>query len=269
MGLHNTSIRISWDEDPGLTWQLLNLIASNAEYRARIFGNAGDRWKAERDVCIEMLKNHPWIKDKADKGLVVKAGGRWKPTAAWTSGMVHPVRNRLSTLTKRMQSGYYQEKYSIDPTWRSEREVPNSVQLSYIAACPYYFLLRQLWQESKTGQGEPSTSSASRPSTGSVNGKGKGKRVADFEEEELAPEPIDLIAATSDNRTGAGGRPPGGSQPHSEVESPVVKRGRGRPPGSGKTNITPNHTQSLTGFTTGNNTEKRGRGRPPGSGTKH
>ncbi|OCF35568.1 hypothetical protein I316_02621 [Kwoniella heveanensis BCC8398] len=129
MGLHNPAIRINWDEDPRLTSQMLHLIASNEEYRARIFGNAGDRWKAERDVCIEMLKDHPWIRDKADKGLVTKAGGRWKPTAAWTSGIVHPVRNRLNTLTRRMQSGHYQEKFSLDPAWRSEREVPKNIQL--------------------------------------------------------------------------------------------------------------------------------------------
>ncbi|WVF65553.1 hypothetical protein IAT40_000282 [Kwoniella sp. CBS 6097] len=266
MGLHNTAIRINWDEDPLLTSQLLSLIASNEEYRARIFGNAGDRWKAERDVCIEMLKDHPWIRDKADKGLVVKVGGRWKPTAAWTSGVVHPVRNRLSTLTKRMQSGYYQEKYSLDPSWRSEREVSKSVQLEYFKSCPYYFVLRQLWQESKPGQAGSSSSTAI---TGlhNANGKGKGKRAADFEEEELAPAPIDAITMMPNQYQRGGVRTSGAAQPIAQVETPVVKRGRGRPPGSGK-KITPDQTRASTHSQMSDNTEKRGRGRPPGSGTK-
>lgn len=125
MGVQNKDIRINWDSEPRLTNHLVNLIAANSRYSACIFGNnTGDRWLIERELCLEVLKQEPWMRDKEVQGWVRRSANGWEATDKWTSGMVHPVRNRLHLLVKRMKEGWYKSKYAIDPEWTREEQVP-------------------------------------------------------------------------------------------------------------------------------------------------
>ncbi|OWZ64571.1 hypothetical protein AYX14_03601 [Cryptococcus neoformans] len=146
MGVQNKDIRINWDSEPRLTNHLVNLIAANSRYSACIFGNnTGDRWLIERELCLEVLKQEPWMRDKEVQGWVRRSANGWEATDKWTSGMVHPVRNRLHLLVKRMKEGWYKSKYAIDPEWTREEQVPEVTRVTLGRDHPYYFTLRSLW----------------------------------------------------------------------------------------------------------------------------
>ncbi|KAK8843315.1 hypothetical protein IAR55_006970 [Kwoniella newhampshirensis] len=300
MGPHNKGTRVNWDEDPSLTLRLLNHIASNPRYRSCLFGssNPGERWTAERDLCIEMLGDQAWMQDKAEKGWVVRKGGRWVPTEAWTSGVMHPVRNRLSVLVKRMDSGWYETKYVLDPRWNSERDIPWDRQANFAQSCPYYFTLRQLWRESKASKSLPPL-----PTSAESSSMAQGKRSAGDLYESIPKRARNDQTYMPQNQQGMisqavyGGMPVYGAP--AQYPGPIVKRGRGRPPGTGKNQSTTARDGEmmkggaqalgsrmngmvmgqLVGFGGADGispmpmvqsvaVEKRGRGRPPGPGKR-
>ncbi|WVQ81499.1 hypothetical protein IAT38_003623 [Cryptococcus sp. DSM 104549] len=187
-GPHNKDFRVKWDTEPGLTSALLNTIYNNPDYRDSLFGTKGDRWAAERDVALEVLKDEPWMTGKEEAGCVKRVGDRWEATPAWTSGMTHPVRNRLNVLAKRMNSDYYEDRFNIDPQWTSESELPEELKKDFYRYIPYYFVLRALTSSSSRVRRQGTAGSASTPAAGADNtpsaatksaSKGKGKAKQD------------------------------------------------------------------------------------------
>ncbi|WWD21169.1 hypothetical protein CI109_105653 [Kwoniella shandongensis] len=303
MGPHNKSIRVNWDDDPRLTLRLLNLIAANGHYRSCLYGNAspGERWRAERDLCIEILGGEPWMQDKAEKGWVVQRSGRWVPTDAWTSGVMHPVRNRLSVLAKRMDSGWYEMKFGLDPRWNSERDIPWDKQAKFAQSCPYYFTLRQLSHESRASKSVPVPG---LPAHAESSAMAQAKRPAAPSLTQMyatmSPQQPQLKRSRMDDSYNNMQQYPqgmlynnGGMDVHAQPAE--LKRGRGRPPGTGKYQIMaenngPNNpgiptydmgiraSVAFAGTDLGRPVaqmlnipgpgQKRGRGRPPGSGKK-
>ncbi|WVQ75530.1 hypothetical protein IAR50_005157 [Cryptococcus sp. DSM 104548] len=167
MVAQNKEIRVTWGSDVRLTSRLLSLIAETPRYRDCIFANAGDRWLVERDLCLSVLGDEAWMRDKESKGWVRRGEKGWEATDMWTSGLVHPVRNRLHLLMKRMRDRWYSQKYGIDPSWIGPDQIPEDNRETFMIAHPYYFTLLDLWNN-RSLDGEPSDAAIR-----AAEGKGK------------------------------------------------------------------------------------------------
>ncbi|KGB75948.1 hypothetical protein CNBG_1786 [Cryptococcus deuterogattii R265] len=306
MGVQNKDIRINWDSEPRLTNHLVNLIAANTRYSACIFGNnTGDRWLIERELCLEVLKQEPWMRDKEVQGWVRRSANGWEATDKWTSGMVHPVRNRLHLLVKRMKEGWYKSKYAIDPEWSCEEQIPEVTRVTLGKDHPYYFTLRSLWLNNQQpvspatsaafessheqGKSKQHTISTSRCCSSAKNAgqlEGLHTKGSQGNATQMTTEPLSDLESEQEQspkrpRIDAPGRShernsdeevavedilAKSAHPADEPNSREERKGRGRPKGS-------NRNQLQEGFPAENSTalrptpslEKRPRGRPKGS----
>ncbi|WOO84961.1 uncharacterized protein LOC62_06G008468 [Vanrija pseudolonga] len=148
METQHSGVRYTWDARA--TQRALQAIAQNQRYTLHFFPVDGTRlvhrWKAERDLCIELLGNELWMRGAERAGLVARAGGAWKATAKWTSATHNPVRSLLASLRdrlKRRDGENYYEKNGADRAWKTAADVPRDMKV-FLKVYPYYFLLLDL-----------------------------------------------------------------------------------------------------------------------------
>ncbi|TYJ57373.1 hypothetical protein B9479_001912 [Cryptococcus floricola] len=192
MVAQNKEIRVTWGADARLTSHLVSLISETPRYRECIFANAGDRWLVERDLCLIVLGDEAWMRDKESKGWVRRGEKGWEATEMWTSGLVHPVRNRLHLLMKRMRDGWYQQKYGVDPSWSSPDQIPEQIRASFLIAHPYYFTLLELWNK-RSLDGEP-IDAAIRAAEGKGKKRGPKPKLGAGKKEPSHSSPLELSA---------------------------------------------------------------------------
>lgn len=87
-----------WDAHSTLA--ALQAIAASPRYRVHFFPPPGgaclvDKWKAERDLTLQLLAGSLWLDDAVRLGLASRVGGVCRPTDKWTSSTSTPVRSLL------------------------------------------------------------------------------------------------------------------------------------------------------------------------------
>ncbi|WOO84963.1 uncharacterized protein LOC62_06G008470 [Vanrija pseudolonga] len=135
----------------------LEAIRDNPTYRQHFFPSAASgtrlkhKWKSERDLCLDILRNEVmWMAAAKRAKLVTKEkdtpdGPVWKATPKWTSAVSNPVRNLVSTrqMTPDDSGKNYFEKAGAKRSWKSKRDVPKSMK-AFLDLYPFYFILLDL-----------------------------------------------------------------------------------------------------------------------------
>ncbi|KAL1407624.1 hypothetical protein Q8F55_007057 [Vanrija albida] len=158
MDIWKMSNSVTYVWKPGDKVRALEAIRDSPRYRQHFFPPArgstrlAHKWKAERDLCLELLRNEMWMKAAHRSKLVTREGTGpdgpvWKPTPKWTSAVSNPIRTLVASLKRQMKPDgtgkNYFEKEGAERSWKTARDVPKSMKV-FLKVHPYYFILLDL-----------------------------------------------------------------------------------------------------------------------------